>query len=254
MPIYNKPTKLLMRDFAKQKLAPGQIFDKKYAVDWFGQQYPDIRPTTIQMHVEGMAVNSLTRKHHPNIKVGSNHDLFYKVGPGRFRLWDPKSDPAPIYRDQLLDATGEASVEVIEEEEGEASGISREFAFERDLRNYLAKNLHSLEHGLKLYQDEEISGIEFPVGGRFIDILAIDHQGIFVVVELKVSRGYDRVMGQLMRYMGWVKQNLADGQRVRGVIVASDVTEDLRLAASLMPEVGLIEYEISFKLKPINAR
>ncbi len=250
MPIYSKPTKLLMREFTENMLTPNQIFDKKFVVDWFAQHYPNIRSTTVQMHVQGMAVNSRTRKHHPSIKAGSNHDLFFQVAPGRFRLWDPNSDPAPIYRDQLLAPSQEISVEEEESEDGD--DISREFAYEHDLRDYLAKNLQSIESGLKLYQDEEFSGVEFPVGGRFIDILAVDGQGVFLVVELKVSCGYDRVIGQLLRYMAWVKKNLADGKHVRGVIVASNITEDLKLAASLMLDVRLLEYEISFRLTPVE--
>jgi RecB family endonuclease NucS len=41
-----------------------------------------------------------------------------------------------------------------------------------------------------LYQDEELTGIEYPVGTRLIDILAIDRNGDFVIIELKVSRGH----------------------------------------------------------------
>jgi endonuclease len=42
--------------------------------------------------------------------------------------------------------------------------------------------------GLRLYEEEGITGVEFPVGRRFIDILAVDKDGRYVVVELKVSR------------------------------------------------------------------
>jgi RecB family endonuclease NucS len=103
-----------------------------------------------------------------------------------------------------------------------------------------------------LYQDEEFSGIEFPVGGRFIDILATDADGKYVVIELKVSRGYDRVIGQLLRYMAWVKKQLSPNQDVRGVIVASEVTEDLKLAASLIQNVILYEYAIAMKLSRVD--
>ena len=83
------------------------------------------------------------------------------------------------------------------------------------------KNLSLLEPGLRLYEEEGITGIEFPAGGRFIDILAVDAQHNYVVIELKVSRGYDRVVGQLLRYMAWVKQHQAEAtQQVRGIIVA----------------------------------
>ncbi|HEY1380255.1 MAG TPA: endonuclease NucS domain-containing protein, partial [Gemmataceae bacterium] len=132
---------------------------------------------------------------------------------------------------------------------------STEFAYEADLRNYLAKNLSLIEPGLTLYVDEAsgVTGIEFPVGGRFIDILAASEKGDFVVVELKVSRGYDRVVGQLMRYMAWVRKNkVRAGQRVRGVIVAREISDDLLLACSELPRgVQLFEYAMSVALKPV---
>jgi RecB family endonuclease NucS len=106
---------------------------------------------------------------------------------------------------------------------------------------------------LKLYQDEGITGVEFPVGGRFIDILAVDAKGTLVVVELKVSRGYDRVVGQLMRYMAWIRDNQAEpGQQVRGIIVAREISKDLLLACSLLSGVALFEYELSLELKRVS--
>jgi len=121
-----------------------------------------------------------------------------------------------------------------------------EFAYERDLQDYLAQNLHIIEPALHLYNDEGITGVEFPVGGRFIDILAVDSSGGYVVIELKVSKGYDRVVGQLLRYMSWIKKHHAEpGQRVRGIIVAKQITEDLRLACSEVPAISLYEYALS---------
>ena len=98
-----------------------------------------------------------------------------------------------------------------------------------------------------------MTGVEFPVGGRFIDILATDAENNLVVIELKVSRGYDRVVGQLMRYLAWVKKNLAeDEQRVRGIIVARAISEDLKLACSLVDGIDLYEYELSLELKRLD--
>ena len=45
-----------------------------------------------------------------------------------------------------------------------ATGLSQTPAAERDLRNYLVKNLAVVEPGLRLYEEEGISGVEFPVG------------------------------------------------------------------------------------------
>lgn len=150
---------------------------------------------------------------------------------------------------QVLDTEG---TETDLADQAAQSDATREFAFERDLRNYLVRNVELIEPGLHLYEEEGITGVEFPVGGRYIDILAVDRSGSYVVIELKVSRGYDRVMGQLLRYMGWVRQNMETSQDVKGIIVANDITSDLRLASSHVQNVRLIEYQISFSLRPVE--
>ena len=73
--------------------------------------------------------------------------------------------------------------------------------------------------------------------------------GAFVVIELKVSRGHDRTVGQLLRYMAWVRDNLSKGASVRGMIVANEISEDLKLASSMVSAIQLVEYKISFSLK-----
>ena len=64
-----------------------------------------------------------------------------------------------------------------------------------------------------------------------MDILARDRKtGEYVVIELKKGRSADKVFGQLSRYMGWVKKNLAKGAPVRGIIVGSSI--DAKLIAA----------------------
>lgn len=225
-------------------LQAGQSFTRQQAIDWFAEHYPKIKAGTIHCHLIRLSTNASTRLHYsakPN-----EDDVFFQLDGSHFRLYDPAHDPAPIHEA----SAGPAEPTTIEEDMG--PGGSTEFAYEADLRNYLAKNLSIIEPGLKLYQDEGITGIEFPVGGRFVDILAVDTSGTFVVIELKVSRGYDRVVGQLMRYMAWIREHQAEpGQQVRGVIVAREITEDLLLACSLLSGVQLFEYELSLKLNLI---
>jgi RecB family endonuclease NucS len=97
--------------------------------------------------------------------------------------------------------------------------------------------------------------VEFPAGGRFIDILAIDKRNNYVVIELKVSRGYDRVVCQLLRHMAWVERHQADeGQSVRGIIIAKEIADDLKLATSRVSDIDLFEYELSVSLKKINSQ
>ena len=52
-------------------------------------------------------------------------------------------------------------------DEAQAPEGAKEFALERDLRKYLSKNLGLIEPGLRLYEEEEITGIEFPVEWPF---------------------------------------------------------------------------------------
>lgn len=73
------------------------------------------------------------------------------------------------------------------------------------------------------------------------------------VVEHAVSHLTNRGHGQILRYMAWVKKHIAAGKNVRGIIVANEVSEDLQLAASLVPGLELFEYAISMKLTPVRA-
>ncbi|ACA99133.1 MULTISPECIES: endonuclease NucS domain-containing protein [Cyanophyceae] len=248
MAIYDKPVRFLMKDMVDAfGLQNGQSFVRQQAIDWFVQHYPKIKKGTITAHLIRLSVNAPSRLHY-SPKVGED-DFFFQIDSNHFRLYDAKQDPLPIH--SVTSAAQRQDSEVLDEEIN--LGISTEFAYESDLRDYLAENLQVIEPGLRLYEEEGITGVEFPVGGRFIDILAVDCNDNFVVIELKVSRGYDRVIGQLLRYMAWIQKNQAEPeQKVRGIIVAREISEDLILACSLMPNVELFEYELSLALKQVH--
>jgi len=241
-----------MKDMANELAKePTTIFTKQDAVAWFSQKYPKIKTGTVTAHLIRLSTNAKSRTHY-SAKPGED-DVLYQIDGSHFRHYRPGEDPTPIYTAR---SPGETAAIPEGEDEDELTShpySNGEFAYEADLRNYLAKNLASLEEGLRLYDEEGITGIEFPVGGRYIDILATDYSGGLVVIELKVSRGYDRVVGQLMRYVAWIKKNLAEkDQRVRGIIVAREISEDLILACSLVPDVELFEYQLSLALRRVN--
>lgn len=128
---------------------------------------------------------------------------------------------------------------------------ARAFALETHLREFLARNLQFIEQGLSLFRDESgREGIEYPTDTGPIDLLAVDKNGDFVVFELKVSRGPDRSLGQLMRYTGWVRKKMAGTKDVKGIIVAQRIDDGLKLATSENSRIKLLEYELSFKVKP----
>jgi len=253
MAIYSKPAWALMKEMALELAGkPGEIFTKQRAINWFALKYPKIKTGTVTAHLIRLSTNAQTRTHY-NAKPGQD-DVFYQLDGSHFRLYDPIHDPVPIYTEKGgFERPQEFYAEEASEDEFPASSGSDQFAYESDLRNYLAKNLYLIEPGLRMYEEEGITGIEFPVGGRFIDILAVDSVGGLVVIELKVSRGYDRVVGQILRYMSWIGKNQADAdQRVRGFIVAREITEDLMLACSLVPSITLVEYQLSLSLNKVR--
>lgn len=153
---------------------------------------------------------------------------------------------------QLYKRFAGEEVEVEEEEEVETLEESQ-FAYESDLQNYLANNLHLIEPGLILYKEPDgKSGLEFLIDdrGRRVDILAIDRSGLPVVIELKVRQGHERTIGQALYYLAMVKRRLAKAN-ARVIIVAREISEELRLASENIPDIELFEYKISMQLQRI---
>jgi hypothetical protein len=247
MALYEKPVKLLFRDMVNDlSLQKGDILERDRINSWFKQKYPLIKPGTISAHLLKLSINAPSRIHY-NVDQNGRDDLLYQIDSKKFRLYDPSSDPDPIYSKPKEDEITKGELKNSNEENG------NEFAYEKDLQNFLAKNLSLIESGLILYMDEDITGIEFPVGNRFIDILATDKDNNYVVIELKVSRGYDRVVGQILRYMAWIRKNHAEeNQKVRGIIIAREISDDLLLACSETKNVELYEYSLSVSLNKIN--
>lgn len=247
MALYDKSVKLLFRDMIRDlAIQKGDVIERDKISSWFKTKYPLIKPGTISAHLLKLSINAPSRIHY-SVDPNGKDDLLFQIDSKKFRLYDQSSDPAPIYF-----RTNEDEKITPEHEESEADNAN-EFAYEKDLQNFLAKNLSIIEPGLSLYVEEEISGIEFPVGNRFIDILAIDSNNNYVVIELKVSRGYDRVVGQILRYMAWIRKNHAEeSQKVRGIIIAREISDDLLLACSETNNVELYEYNLSITLTKIK--
>ena len=128
------------------------------------------------------------------------------------------------------------------------------FAFEEDLKKYLLKNLSLIEDGLKVYRTpEDIAGIEYPVDddNKRIDILAVDKNNIPVVIELKLSKGYERVIGQCLYYKNKLKK-IFNVPKVRIIIIAREISEKLIIAVSGLPDIDLFSYKLIFKLSKVQ--
>ncbi|NDV63137.1 DUF1016 family protein [Puniceicoccales bacterium CK1056] len=127
------------------------------------------------------------------------------------------------------------------------------FALEKHLEDFLVTNWSSTElsHEYDIFQDNgDIIGQQYPTDTGPIDILAVSKDGKrLLVIELKKGRASDRVVGQIARYMGYVKEELAEnGQTVEGVIIALEDDKRVRWALSVVPNVKFYRYQVSFKL------
>lgn len=128
-----------------------------------------------------------------------------------------------------------------------------EFVLEKHLEDFLVQNWHQTELGKNydIFEEEgELVGQQYPSDTGPIDILAISKdKKELLVVELKKGRISDVVVGQIQRYMGYVKEELAeDNQKVKGVIIALENDIRLSRALSVTQDIDFYTYKISFKL------
>ena len=127
------------------------------------------------------------------------------------------------------------------------------FALEKHLEEFLVSNWQLTELGKRydiLAKDGQSIGQQYRTDTGPMDILAVSKdKSHYLIVELKRDRASDAVVGQTLRYMGWVAKNLcSDKQEVKGVIVALQGDGKLENALYAVPNIDFIRYEIDFRL------
>ena len=81
-----------------------------------------------------------------------------------------------------------------------------------------------------IYEEGVLKSQQYPTSIGRIDILATDKKTKnYVVIELKKNQTSDDTIGQLSRYMGWIKEHKKD-DGVKGIIVAGKFDEKLKYA------------------------
>jgi len=137
----------------------------------------------------------------------------------------------------------------------EAEGVSV-FGLERHLHDFMHDNWNATSLGqewdLFTRDGEPDAGYEFPTSVGRIDLLARHRSDPrWLVIELKRDRTSDRVIGQVLRYMGWVHENLAEsGETVEGMVVARQGDRALHYAISAVPGLSFMTYQVDFRLTP----
>lgn len=126
------------------------------------------------------------------------------------------------------------------------------FALEMHLEEFMYRNWENINWGnnLKLYQTADQDGRQFPADVWSIDFLAIDQdKNDLVVIELKRGKTSDSTVGQILRYISWIKENIAEeNQNGRGIIIGKESEDKLEYALKDLDYVNFKAYEIDFKL------
>ncbi len=229
--------------------------------DFIKEKYGPVNEGTITAQIILCSVNhpariNYTPNQKPRLCNSPQYDFLFNTGRGKVEVYRPdvhgqweirREENGKLVVAQLFE---EGTVE--EPEESDTLG----FPLESHLRDFIASNLDSIKlHGAALHLYEDSSGedgVEYPTDVGPIDILAQDSSGAFVIFELKLSKGPDRAVGQVLRYMGWVKKHLAGSKSVLGVIVAREIGEKLKYAVSLVPNISLLEYKLRFDLREVG--
>lgn len=145
-------------------------------------------------------------------------------------------------------------------EDAEKSG---EFVKEQHLQQYLVNHWGQigLSEQWDIYSDADDpeAGVEFSTGiGRPDILLTHTTEARVCILELKKGSTSDRAVGQLLRYVGWVREHLEDLEGVgsdadvEGRLVVSEPSDKLEYAISAVPELKLYEYQMEVALVESN--
>lgn len=198
------------------------------------------------MHKQNPRIDGLTKLHQKhNSKIGQTVTI--EVIP---------NEPATVhvrFEDEIVGLSEPNLESTTEAKENDALFITA--SLESMLEDFITNNLSALEPSLQLFKDEDgIPGRQYTTEVGTIDLLCVDGKNNFVVIELKRGRESDKVVGQISRYIGWVKAKLADNSRdVRGIVIIHKPTEKypkdnkLEYAISANSRLELRYYEINLK-------
>jgi len=229
--------------------------------NYIRNKYGQVNEKTIVAQTIICTVNHNSRIHYtenqkPRI-CESRYDFLYTTGRGQVELYNPdKHGVWEIAEDDFGNLIVQQYSEDIPDEDLPIESKGFEFSFEKHLRDFIIRNMESIrfnDQKIMLFVDDYgRDGKEYPTEVGPIDILAVDNVGNFYVFELKLTKGFDKAVGQILRYMGWIKGNLASNKDVKGIIVSKKAHDKLKYAASMVPEISLFEYELEFNIMEVK--
>ncbi len=126
------------------------------------------------------------------------------------------------------------------------------FYMEKQLEDFIIHNWDSTELGKRfdlIIEEGDLLSQQYRTDIGPIDILVRNKlTKNHVVIELKKNQTSDDTVGQVARYMGWIRENKNDPD-VMGIIIAGEYDKKLDYALKAVPNVEVYLYKVDFKLK-----
>ncbi len=130
------------------------------------------------------------------------------------------------------------------------------FSLEKYLQEFIVSNWDRTPLGktLCIHEEDGEEAVEFSTGVGEIDILARDRANRdWVVIELKKGRSDDTVVGQILRYMGWIRKHKAGvGETVRGIIITGGASDRIKYALYASEGIDFFNYKVNFELVEVE--
>ncbi|MCI0407986.1 MAG: endonuclease NucS [Acidobacteria bacterium] len=219
----------------------------------FGRNFPEHRTKLVV--IDGAGRQSRAQKHGDNQLWGAVKNWFNdnRIAPGtRVRVrFDPNERREGLQVVHLMPETGPVphAVPTPEAEPIREPTSEIPLGLEKQLEDFLASNLPLIEPGLALCRDDEgREGKQYPTDVGLIDLLCRRPNGDLLVVELKRSKSSDVAVGQISRYIGWVKRHVATDEAVSGLILTHDRDESLEYAVLAHPNLALRYFRLRLEL------
>lgn len=239
---YTIPVWRMIVGSLKKSGLEGDFLTNKEIADAVHRYYEneDVKDSTIRLQTIFHCINHPSRFHSAG-QVWKTNPLFIMDEYGRFRLLTEEER-----KEYVAEPVVEGMTQELPEEQEEDT---LEFAVEAMLEEYIFRNWNNIDFGESLELYEGRKGRQFHTEVGIIDFLCKNkNSGDFVVIELKKGRKSDEVLGQILRYIGWVKNNIAKDGNVKGIIVTGDADKKLDIAASAVPFISVKHYRVRFDL------
>ncbi len=227
----------IMENFVNEDTWPNEIFENNKSInDFFSEK-----------------INSSPYRYGDSI-VYKAYTPVIKKGKVYFSNYNSNTEISEKQINNEINELIEIYAKVINKEvkNDESSYSKGLFYMENQLEDFIISNWENTELGRKydlIYEEGELKSKQFRTEIGIIDILAIDkNTKSHVVIELKRNQTSDDTVGQLMRYMGWVKRHKKDNN-VKGNIIGGKYDKKLDYALEYAPyDTDVFIYNVSFEL------